>query len=66
MASPGRALTAFRFLPIYGDTFRSLILRRTSDEIARANGWQFHVDGVHLNRSGGMILAGLVQEFLDR
>ena len=65
LASPGRPLTAFRFLPIYGDTFRFYILRRTSDEIGRANGWQFHVDGVHLNRSGGMILADLVQEFLD-
>jgi lysophospholipase L1-like esterase len=65
VASPGRPLTAFRFLPIYRDTFRFYVLRRTSDEIGRANGWQFHVDGVHLNRRGGMILADLVQEFLD-
>lgn len=41
------------------------MLRKTSDEIGAANGWKFHVDGVHLNKRGGMILAGLVQEFLD-
>jgi lysophospholipase L1-like esterase len=64
-AAPGRALTAFRFLPIYRDTLRFFVLRKTSDEIAEANGWQFHVDGVHLNRRGGMILASLVQDFLD-
>ena len=64
-ASPGKALTRFRFLPIYGDTFRYFVLRKTSDEIGAANGWKFHVDGVHLNRRGGMVLAGLVQEFLD-
>jgi len=64
-ASPGKALTKFRFLPIYGDTFRYFVLKQTSDEIGAANGWKFHVDGVHLNRRGGMILAGLVQDFLD-
>src|SRR5690348_1787507 len=64
-ASPGKALTTFRFLPIYGDTFRYFVLRKTSDEIGAANGWTFHVDGVHLNRRGGTILAGLVQDFLD-
>jgi hypothetical protein len=48
-------------LSIYGDTFRYLVLRKTSDEIGAANGWKFHVDGVHLNRCGGMIPAGLVQ-----
>lgn len=65
VATPGKALTEFRFLPIYLDTFRFYVLRRSSDEIAQANGWRFHVDGVHLNRRGGMILANLVQEFLD-
>ena len=64
-AIPGKAFTDFRFLPIYLDTFRFYALRRSSDEIAQANGWRFHVDGVHLNRRGGMILANLVQEFLD-
>jgi hypothetical protein len=28
-ASPGKALTTFRFLPIYGDTFRYFVLRKT-------------------------------------
>lgn len=65
VASPGKPLVAFRFLPIYRDTFRFFVLRRTSDEIGRSNGWQFHVDGVHLNRRGGLILADLVQDFLD-
>ena len=55
----------FRFLPIYRDTFRHFVLRKTSDDVGAANGWKFHVDGVHLNRRGGMILAGLVQDFLD-
>ena len=65
VASPGQALTEFRFLPIYLDTLRFYVLRRSSDEIAQGNGWRFHVDGVHLNKRGGMILANLVQEFLD-
>ena len=65
VASPGKAMTEFRFLPIYLDTFRFYVLRRSSDEISLANGWKFHVDGVHLNRRGGMILAELVQGFLD-
>jgi len=64
-ASPGRAFTAFRFWPLCRDTFRRFVLRRTIDEIAAANGWKFHVDGIRLNTQGGMILAGLVQEFLD-
>ena len=63
--SPRRAFTAFRFLPFYRDTFRYCILRESSDEIAKKNGWQFHVDGIHLNKRGGMILAELVQKFLD-
>jgi len=64
-ASPGRAFTAFRFLPFYVDTFRLCALRRSSDEIAKANGKRFHVDRVHLNQTGGLILADLVLEFLD-
>ena len=65
VASPGRPLTAFHFLPVYRDTFRYFVLHRTSDEIGAENGWRFHVDGVHLNRRGGLLLAGLVQDFLD-
>ncbi|HXS85926.1 MAG TPA: hypothetical protein VN741_09850 [Mycobacterium sp.] len=37
------------------------------DELAKrlSNGWQFHVDGIHLNTRGGRILAEVVQQFLD-
>jgi len=62
--SPGRAFTAFRFLPFYRDTFRYFVLRKSGDEIARLNGWKFHVDGVHLNSRGGAMLADLMQEFI--
>jgi lysophospholipase L1-like esterase len=66
-ADPGRAFTRFRFLSFYRDyVWREFLLRRSFDEIARENGWRFHIDGIHLNTDGGMILAGLVQEFLDR
>ncbi|HEX6553665.1 MAG TPA: GDSL-type esterase/lipase family protein [Ktedonobacteraceae bacterium] len=65
VALPGRAFTAFRFPSFYRDAFRLLVLRRSLDEIAQKNGWRFHTDGLHLNSRGGMILADLVQEFLD-
>jgi lysophospholipase L1-like esterase len=65
-AAPGRALTSLRLLPFYRDAFRALVLRRTPDEIAQMNGWRFHTDGVHLNGQGGMIVASLVQEFINR
>lgn len=63
-ASPGRAFTEFSFLSIYKDAFRYYALRRSGDEIAEANDWKVHVDGVHLNSRGGMLLVGLVEEFL--
>jgi len=63
--SRGRAFTSFRFLPFYRDAFRVLVLRKSPDEVARLNGWLFHTDGVHLNSRGGLIVAGLVQEFID-
>jgi hypothetical protein len=66
LASPGRAFTRFRFLSFYRDAFRVLILRRSPDEVARMNGWRFHTDGVHLNGRCGMIVADVVQEFIDR
>jgi lysophospholipase L1-like esterase len=66
LASPGRALTHFRFLSFYRDTFRVLALHKSPDEVAQMNGWRFHTDGVHLNSRGGMIVADLVQEFIDR
>ena len=29
------------------------------------NGWEFHIDGIHLNSKGGRILVEVVQQFLD-
>ncbi|WP_161596862.1 SGNH/GDSL hydrolase family protein [Chitinophaga vietnamensis] len=67
IASPGQAFTKFRFLPFYRDyLFREFILGYSFDKIARINGWKFHIDGVHLNTRGGMILTDLVQGFLYR
>jgi lysophospholipase L1-like esterase len=66
LASPGRAFTRFRFLSFYRDAFRVLVLRKSPDEVAQLNGWRFHTDGVHLNSRSGMIVADLVQEFIDR
>ena len=63
--SPRRALTGFRFLPFYRDAFRTLALRKTPDQVASLNGWCFHSDGIHLNSRGGLILADLVQAFID-
>jgi lysophospholipase L1-like esterase len=64
-ASPGKAFTAFNFLPFYYDAFEQFILRRSLDDISRRNGWTFHIDGVHLNSRGGNMLVDLVQKFLD-
>jgi lysophospholipase L1-like esterase len=64
-ASPRRALTSFRFFPLYRDAFRTLALRKTPDQVASLNGWRLHSDGIHLNSRGGMILADLVQAFID-
>ena len=66
VASPGRAFTSFRFLGFYRDALRRRWLGRTLDEIAQRNGWRFHTDGIHLNSRGGMLLADLVQQFIDR
>lgn len=66
MKSPGRAFTEFEFLSFYRDAFRTLVLRKSPDEVARINGWSFHSDGVHLNSRGGLIVADLVQEFIER
>jgi lysophospholipase L1-like esterase len=65
LASPGRAFIRFRFLSFYRDAFRVLLRRKSPDEVAQLNGWRFHTDGVHLNSRGGMIVADLVQGFLD-
>jgi lysophospholipase L1-like esterase len=63
--SPGKAFTSFAFLPVYRDAFRVLVLGRSLDSVAAANGWRLHTDGIHLNRRGGLIVADLVQEFID-
>jgi lysophospholipase L1-like esterase len=61
-----KPLTRFSFPSFYRDyLFRELILRRSFDEISRTNGWEFHIDGIHLNTRGGRILTEAVQQFLD-
>ena len=56
----------FSFPSFYRDyVVREMILRRSFDEISRINGWEFHIDGVHLNTRGGRILTAVVQRFLD-
>jgi lysophospholipase L1-like esterase len=61
-----KAFTRFSFAAFYRDFLvRETLLRRSFDEIARINGWEFHIDGVHLNTRGGRILTEAVQRFLD-
>jgi lysophospholipase L1-like esterase len=63
--SPGQALTRFSFAAFYRDyLIREFVLRQSFDQIAERNGWRFHVDGIHLNTRGGMILADVAQAFL--
>jgi len=64
-AAPGKELTGFRFRPFYGDALRTAVLRQSVDALARRNGWRFHSDGMHLNSRGGMIVADLVEEFIN-
>jgi len=63
---PGRAFTEFRFFPFYRDAFRTMVLGKTPDQVAQLNGWRFHTDGVHLNSRSGLIVANLVQEFIEK
>jgi lysophospholipase L1-like esterase len=61
-----KPFTRFSFASLYRDyLIREMILRQNFDEIARINGWQFHIDGIHLNTRGGRIIAETVQQFLD-
>jgi lysophospholipase L1-like esterase len=61
-----KPFTRFSFAAFYRDyLFREIILRRGFDEISAANGWEFHIDGIHLNTRGGRILTEVVQRFLD-
>lgn len=64
-SAPGQAFTGFRFYPFYRDAFRTMVLRESVDTLARRNGWRFHSDGMHLNSRSGMMVADLVQEFID-
>ena len=67
MKSPQRrAFTGFSFLPFYRDAVRTLVLRMSPDEVARINGWRFHTDGIHLNSRSGLIVADLVQKFIEK
>ncbi len=63
-ASPAKAFTSFALLPFYRDAFRVLVLGRSPEEVAAANGWRLHTDGIHLNRRAGLIVAEIVQEFI--
>ncbi len=61
-----RPFTRFSFVALYRDyLFREILLRRSFDEISRENGWEFHIDGIHLNTRGGRILTDVIQQFLD-
>ena len=55
----------FRFLAFYRDAFRTLVLGKSPDDVSRLNGWEFHTDGVHLNGRGGLLVADLVQTFIE-
>jgi lysophospholipase L1-like esterase len=64
--SPRRTFSEFRFLPFYRDAFRTLVLRKSPDEVSRMNGWRLHTDGVHLNSRGGLIIADLAEKFIEK
>jgi lysophospholipase L1-like esterase len=65
-AGTAKPFTHFSFASFYRDyLFREMILRQSFDQISRVNGWQFHIDGIHLNSKGGRILVEVVQQFLD-
>jgi lysophospholipase L1-like esterase len=61
-----KPFTRFSLPLFYRDyLLREMILRRSFDEISKINGWEFHIDGIHLNTRGGRILTEAVQQFLD-
>lgn len=65
-AGTAKPFTHFSFASFYRDYLvREMILRQSFDRISRSNGWQFHIDGVHLNTEGGRILTEAVQQYLD-
>lgn len=60
-----KPFTRFSFPSFYRDyLIRQMLLRHGFDDISRTNGWQFHIDGIHLNTEGGRILTDVVQQFL--
>lgn len=62
----GKEFTKFSFFSFYRDyVFREFMLRKNFDEISKINGWEFHIDGVHLNTNSGKILVELIQKALD-
>ena len=66
LAKTAKPFTRFSFASFYRDYLvREMILRHSFDEISRINGWEFHIDGIHLNTRGGRILTEAVQRFLD-
>jgi hypothetical protein len=65
-AGTTKPFTRFSFASLYRDyLWREMVLRQSFDEISRRNGWEFHIDGIHLNTNGGRILTEVVQGFLD-
>jgi lysophospholipase L1-like esterase len=61
-----KPFTRLSFAAMYRDyLLREMVLRQSFDEISRSNGWEFHIDGIHLNTNGGRILTDTVQRFLD-
>ena len=61
-----KPFTRFSFASLYRDyLWREMIMRQSFDEISRSNGWELHIDGIHLNTKGGRILTETVQQFLD-
>ena len=65
MKNSRRPFSEFRFLAFYRDAFRAPVLGRSPDDVSRLNGWEFHTDGVHLNSRGGLLIANLVQTFIE-
>ena len=65
-SSVSKSFTRFSFAAFYRDyLLREMLLRRSFDQISQSNGWEFHIDGIHLNTKGGQILTEVVQQFLD-
>jgi hypothetical protein len=49
-----KAFTHFAIGSLYRDyVLREMILRQSFDKISRINGWEFHIDGIHLNSKVG-------------